>query len=348
MNKELEQRADAVEGKLVLAAAVVRHRFERHRADLLLAVGGVLLALLVGEAMLRAYYSVRTERELSRMKQSDAPEHIDTAAGHLAPGVRLSALPGVLYELRPDLRGTYDGHRYRSDRHGFREDRDVAVVKPPGVKRLLGIGDSWMWGMGVDNGETYLDRLGETLDGVDIVNTAVWGYDVEQEVATLRFKGLAFRPDVVVVGLCGNDREYPTFLSRQLFTGAGHSYLWRELATRFFDGAQAAPLEQMPFAAFLAAYAELAELSRANDFEVVVFSECFGVADPRRMHPSCRLGHAAEWRQFLEKLDAWGFHRCPWNIDAIPQNAPPVGHATADGNRALASVIAACVAPLLR
>jgi hypothetical protein len=344
---ELERRADALEARIVLASVVLRRRLGRHTRDVLLVIAAVFVALLLAEGALRLYLYVRTTQELAKMGSASPTTHIDTDVGQLAAGARLTALPGMLYELRPNLRGVYDGHRYASDRYGFREDAPMTVTKPPGTRRIVGIGDSWMWGTGVDNGELYLDRLREML-GVEVVNTGVWGYNARQQVATLRWKGLLFSPDVVVVGLCGNDREYPTFLSRQPYGKVGSSFLWNELSRRLFGWSKRPADNSMPFSEFMDAYAELAGLAKTNGFRVVVFSECFGAGDSQTEHPSCRLGDAGEWRRFLARLDEWGFHRCPWDIERIPQNAGRVGHATAEGNGMLASVLAECVKPLLR
>lgn len=343
--------------RVAVETSALGRRFVRLRRELAVALASVVLTLLAAEVALRAYYSVRTTRELSRMAETTAVSEIHTGIGALGPGVRFSNRPNVIYELRPNLRGTYDGRRFHSDRYGFREDREIALAKPPGVVRIVGIGDSWMWGSGVDNGETYLDRLSELLevDGIraDVVNTGVWGYNALQQVATLRWKGLAFAPDVVVIGLCGNDREYPTFLGKNRFVDLSRSFLWNELGGHLGpgDATTTAPapdkVESMPFAQFLGAYTELAELSKTHGFRVVVFSECFDVRDPSVEHPSCRLGTASEWKDFVARIRAFDFRVCPWNIGVIPQNHPHYGHATVEGNRMLAAVLADCVRPLL-
>ena len=338
--------------------ALVRHKVIRRGPDLALMLASIVLAFVVAEVGMRVYYRWRTALELSRMAKPTRAEVIDSSRGELGQGVTLSNLPNVIYELRPNLHGTYDGRKFRSDRYGFREDREIAVEKPSGVERVVGIGDSWMWGSGVDNGETYLDRLRERLsaDGfrIEVINTGVWGYNARQQVATLRWKGLMFTPDVVVIGLCGNDREYTSFLNQRSFVDGSRSLVWSEIAGRLrrLAGtppvAPPAPEDVMPFQEFTGAYAELFELAQSAHFSVVVFSECFGEGNPPSEHESCRLGSADEWRRFIAMLDGWGFHRCPWNIGEIPQNHPYYGHATAEGNRMLASVLARCLEPLLR
>src|SRR5581483_4113315 len=95
----------------------------------------------------------------------------------------------------------------------------------------------WMWGSGVDNGETYLDGLQELFDAerlekVEVLNSGVWGYNAVQEVATLEWKGLLFAPDVVVVGLCGNDLALPYFMTEPAYLSPRTPFLWKELRRR--------------------------------------------------------------------------------------------------------------------
>lgn len=353
----LSRTVESLSRRAAMAATILRNTLARHKTNIALAFASVVVTLVMCEGLVRVYYLVRTKRELSRMARPIAEEVIDSGIGELGLGVRLSDRPNVVYELRPNLRGVYDGRRFRSDRYGFRQDGDVALEKPAGVVRIVGIGDSWMWGTGVDNGQTYLDRLREELTRwglrAEVVNTGVWGYNARQEVATLRWKGLVFQPDIVVIGLCGNDRAYSSFTSERPFVELGRSFLWNEIATRWSHllGAprEAVPEEGdvMPFSEFEGAYVELAALAKANHFSVVVFSECFGRGEPPAQHASCRLGTPGEWREFVSLLDRSGFRRCPWNIGEIPQNHPNYGHATVEGNRILGAKLAECVKPLV-
>ena len=94
---------------------------------------GVAAALLLAEGAIRLAWWAQARLWLSAMSRSTTSERIDTVAGELAPGVRASSFPDIIYDLRPNHRGTYDGKRYASDRFGFRSDRTVDVEKPAGV-----------------------------------------------------------------------------------------------------------------------------------------------------------------------------------------------------------------------
>jgi hypothetical protein len=75
-----------------------------------------------------------------------------------------------------------------------------------------------MFGWGVSYENCFLARverlLARDFPGVswEAVNTAVPGYNTAMEVATLREKGLAYAPDVVVVNYVGNDLGLPSFV----------------------------------------------------------------------------------------------------------------------------------------
>jgi lysophospholipase L1-like esterase len=137
--------------------------------------------------------------------------------------IRPSASPRIVYELWPGLDVQFDiGNQKRpgrvtTNRAGFR-GRDHAVPKPSGTFRIVGIGDSLMFGWGVDDGEDFLAVLEERLarerpeSHVEVLNTAVPGYNTVMEVATLEEKGLPYGPDLVVVGFCPNDASLPNFI----------------------------------------------------------------------------------------------------------------------------------------
>ncbi len=184
--------------------------------SLLLAAGSALFTLVTLEWAFRglAFRAGRRTFEAALTRGAPVTPGARATLGDL---IRPSRHPDIVYELAPDLRVSFLGAPLSTNHVGFR-DADYSVEKRPDTFRILGIGDSIMFGWGVGDGEEYLS-LAEARwagagpgRGVEIINLAVPGYNSVMEVATLREKGLRYAPDLVIVGLCGNDASLPNFL----------------------------------------------------------------------------------------------------------------------------------------
>jgi lysophospholipase L1-like esterase len=106
--------------------------------------------------------------------------------------------------LRPGFRGEHYGVEARINSHGMRDD-EMTRRKPPGEFRILALGDSWTFGAGVEQDESWPQRLEAELAGgsrpVQVVNTGVSGYETFHE-AFYYANGLRdFEHDLVLVGL---------------------------------------------------------------------------------------------------------------------------------------------------
>ena len=116
---------------------------------------------------------------------------------------RPSDNPLLYYELVPSVAGVNPA--------GYR-GRQYTEAKPDGVKRIMGIGNSTAFGLGVVEADTYLRRM-ETLlnpsggEPVQVVNLAVPGYNTQQELEMLRTRGFDFDPDLIVLGYDHNDPD---------------------------------------------------------------------------------------------------------------------------------------------
>jgi lysophospholipase L1-like esterase len=115
------------------------------------------------------------------------------------------------WRCRPDIDlrfvqpGLYDV-RVRCNSQGLR-DRDHAVAKAAGVVRILCVGDSYVWGQGVENEQTVASLVERDLPGVETINLGVAGYSAVQELVRLETDGLEYRPDWTVVFFCDNDLD---------------------------------------------------------------------------------------------------------------------------------------------
>ncbi len=137
--------------------------------------------------------------------------------GHI---VRLSRDPRIVYELVPGLDVTFLGAPLRTNADGFRGPAVPPARTRPAV-RVVGLGDSVMFGWGVSEEDSYLARLAPLMEATsagvawEVVNTAVPGYNTVMEVATLEAKGLRFDPDLVILNFVGNDLGLPNFVEER-------------------------------------------------------------------------------------------------------------------------------------
>lgn len=129
-----------------------------------------------------------------------------------APGRRAVLAPAehpdLEYAPEPGASGIVDRVPVSINSYGFR-DREFALEKPEGTRRIVVLGDSIAFGNGLRLEETFPKQLEALLEReqppTQVLNLGVGGYDVVEEVAFLQHVGLAFAPDLVVVGLCIND-----------------------------------------------------------------------------------------------------------------------------------------------
>lgn len=124
---------------------------------------------------------------------------------------RLSARPGLRYELIPGgYSPDYIGVPVAVNRLGLR-DREIAVPKPEGTVRILGVGDSVTFGYGVRLEETFLkvleDRLNAKAGAVryEVVNAGVEECGFDGYYHILRARAPTLEPDLVLVGIVLND-----------------------------------------------------------------------------------------------------------------------------------------------
>ena len=97
---------------------------------------------------------------------------------------------------------------------GFRDspiDAAVRFEKPPNDYRVVGIGDSFTFGDGVDYAATSLELIEAALNAraagfrVEAVNLGLPRYWPEPEALVLEHYGIDYQPDLVIVGVTFND-----------------------------------------------------------------------------------------------------------------------------------------------
>jgi len=163
-----------------------------------LGLGAVVLALLIGEGVVRLFALDRPL--LDRV----APRMIYETEVHKAvPDPRL------LLQMRPGASASYEGPYGRFTVNvnslGFRGP-ERSPDKAPGVFRILCIGGSNVYGAGLDDNETWPARLEERLDAgapgrFEVWNLGVSGYNALNMIATARDALALYDPDLILFAL---------------------------------------------------------------------------------------------------------------------------------------------------
>jgi len=215
---------------------------------LLLLLGGTILALSIGEVLVRVFWEdLRPLRDVEINYPMAFPAPVT--------GLEFGFIPGS------EFVGKYDGDpygtlpenhavRYAINETGFR-DRPFPGRIDGEAFTIMVVGDSFAFGEGVARGERFTEVMGAALsqklgEPVETLNCAVSGYASRDESGLVRKMVPWLEPDVVLLAYCLNDpihlfdEEYPAFdliMLRDLGRETDPSpdsplYLWRFLQQR--------------------------------------------------------------------------------------------------------------------
>ena len=304
----------------------------RGRIRLLALAGGVIVGVVVAEALLRIG-DVRPERYRAprwsafdgtafrrsdmwgdgRIKQPSPFAGIDM--GQYTPGARFR----IEYASNPrDYFDSDNGVEMTVNPMGLRGP-EVSAEKTAGTLRVIGLGDSFTFGVGVRDEHTFLRRLEGRLNRhqpVEVLNAGTQGYNTRDQQVTLENRWLALKPDLVLVVFYLNDiyRDeaavafwnngeghgvylQPTGLARHSHLVDWCQYSWRakELRQRmiahysqaYFTDPQAffanpvSRSQPMDWSASRAALVRIVELARTHGFQVglAIFPELMSLED---------------------------------------------------------------------
>ncbi len=298
--------------------------------------------------------------------------------------------PELIWRLRPDLElrvenmnlSTSSGGDYRyfdviSNSRGFRTP-EFMDAKQPGVLRVVGIGDSNVFGWAVDEKYSFLGILREKLEplGVEVINLGVAGYTSTQGVALFEEEVLPLKPDFFIVWLGENDnysltRETDSELIRFNGTVLGrvnnfcfvHSFVFR-LMHKLISGLsqrsdrEAEMVPRVPLDEFKRNMEYFAERCRAKGVEAI-FMLHYRPSDPYQqvVHSVARkYGYpfvpirelyrsATQGERLLPKPPPWEL----FEKDIVQQWIIPVdGHPTFRGHQLIADELYAIISAKIR
>jgi hypothetical protein len=112
-----------------------------------------------------------------------------------------------------------DGSWVSLNARGFR-GRELALPRVDDRTRVVVLGDSIAFGLGVSDEETFSALLDARDNGIEVANLAVQGYGPDQELLLLSREGLRYEPDVVVLAFCPANDFADAVLPVALYDGS--------------------------------------------------------------------------------------------------------------------------------
>lgn len=264
----------------------------------------------------------------------------------------------------------------------------VAGMTPPpprpGVQRILAVGDSLTWGLGVTLEEAWPAELERMLPNVEIFNLGMCGYDAEQGISLITHHLEAWDADLIVWANYTNDVD-PTFLmfgahdEHPVFVGTNIPEparmapewlsLWLVRNSAMFRSVQAAKLARVlsgghtpvaPDGWYENQLTSLARWSASTETPVIALA----LPDHTQANPTQCTQYISEKdctdqaNAYRRIVDALGRSGLPW-VDGqriYQASGRPhfmgadrdTGHPTAEGHRVLASGLAPLVQAKLK
>jgi len=158
-----------------------------------------LLALATAEVLLRAPYFTRalTHWESGRLEVYQGREALATRYD-----------PTLGWALRPDLNHPHffgDGRDLVTNSHGIRARGEHRPAPPPGKRRAIALGDSFTFGHGIGNDESWPAQLDTLLPDWEVLNLGMMGYGLDQAYLLYLREGVKYEHDAVLLGLITDD-----------------------------------------------------------------------------------------------------------------------------------------------
>jgi len=255
---------------LFLILVVVGRRMMRERDNLTGVIKGyvqnifltlitILVFVLVAEGVVRLVLYIREDRRDVKLLLKESKE-ADFEGGprtySLKGIVQESPYENIVYELKPSLKGNFRGAPLTTNSRGLR-DFEYSYRKPENTFRIVGLGDSSLFGWGVRMEDTSMKVLGRKLNQLqnkfrtpdrqnkfrtpdasstnyEVLNFAAPGYNTAIEVEVFLKKCLKYSPDLVIVHFNTNDYDVPGFMRPpQSYSTLKKSYFLNFLYSRF-------------------------------------------------------------------------------------------------------------------
>jgi len=219
----------------------------KHR---LINISCLIVAIFIGLGIIEIYLRIFN------------PQPIRPAMFRIDPVYGMRMIPGLSGYIKE--KEYY--HTFRLNSLGFR-DEEPSLVNEPGTYRIIGLGDSMMWGAGVRQDETYLEQLEtmlnkkETSTCYQVYNFGVTSWGTAQELACFKQQAIGYKPDLVILQYYkGNDLQDNVYTRRFRLDAQGNLIYGNYGRKRI--SAIKKITEKIPFYYFITQHSHLASLVR--------------------------------------------------------------------------------------
>jgi len=181
-------------------------------ANVALGVVSIAVSLIALEITCRLIYDTPKSVDKPRTDWVAVPERVWTEYHPTLGWYHQKSKSALLVqdELRVEV---------NTNSEGMRGIREYGIDKPAGMMRILLLGDSFAFGWGVKDNETFAARLEEMDPKLEVLNLGVAGYGLDQILLSFREIGRRFSPDLVFVTVFPEDFWRAT----RSFTDAGYA-----------------------------------------------------------------------------------------------------------------------------
>ena len=139
----------------------------------------VVFPLMLAEGLLRLLW---TPPSLLNVRESGPHPYYQTAPLPGVAGVRVT---------------TEYTHQFSHNSQGMRSGHAFTAERPPNIrKRVLFLGDSFTYGLGAADEDTFVGRLEHAWPEVEVANGGCSGYGTAQSLAVLDLLGPRFKPEL--------------------------------------------------------------------------------------------------------------------------------------------------------
>jgi hypothetical protein len=170
------------------------------KKNLLLVIFSLALALALGEFVLRVVGMDQVKfREKPRTGWVDVPENV---------WVEHHPVLGWYSQKNKSANLTsanFSPVEVHTNSAGFRGNREYFPEKPKGIIRIAVLGDSFVFGFGVQDNETFSALFESQEKSREVLNLGVPGYGMDQIYLSYREIARKYRPDIVLIGVFPED-----------------------------------------------------------------------------------------------------------------------------------------------